>query len=72
MIADGYEVDFIATKPVVKKYIQVTYLLANDEIIKREFRGLEIIKDNFEKLVISYDKVDFSRNGIKHINIIDF
>ncbi len=82
LIADGYEVhigkldefevDFIATKPGVKKYIQVVYLLANAEIINREFKGLEIIKDNYEKLVISYDKVDFTRNGIKHINIIDF
>lgn len=67
-----YEIDFIATKPGEKKYIQVCYLLANEEIVEREFRGLEMINDNFEKYVISYDKVDHSKNGIKHINIIDY
>lgn len=30
------------------------------------------IDDNYAKYVISMDKVDFSRDGIKHINIIDF
>lgn len=69
---DDYEIDFIAIKPGKKIYIQVSYLLANDEIINREFRGLEAIEDNYEKIVISYDKVDFSRNGIKNVNIIDF
>jgi len=67
-----YEVDFIAQKNHKKVYIQVAYLLANDEIINREFRGLESIDDNFEKIVISNDTFDFSRNGIKHLNIIDF
>jgi hypothetical protein len=67
-----YEVDFIAQKNHKKVYIQVAYLLANDEIINREFRGLESIDDNFEKIVISNDAFDFSRNGIKHLNIIDF
>jgi len=67
-----YEVDFIAKKHNKKVYIQVAYLLANDDIINREFRGLESIADNFEKIVISGDKFDFSRNGIKHLNIIDF
>ncbi len=82
LISDGYgvtigkinefEVDFIATKPGKKKYIQVSYQLASEEIIEREFRGLEQISDNFEKIVISGDTLDFSRDGIKHINIIDF
>jgi predicted AAA+ superfamily ATPase len=67
-----YEVDFIAQKNYKKVYIQVAYQLANDEIINREFRGLESIDDNFEKIVISNDAFDFSRNGIKHLNIIDF
>lgn len=67
-----YEVDFIAKKNHKKVYIQVAYLLANDEIINREFRGLESITDNYEKIVISNDTFDFSRNGIKHLNIIDF
>lgn len=82
LISDGYyvtigkindfEVDFIAKKPGIKKYIQVVYLLASDEIIEREFRGLKLIEDNYDKMVISGDNLDFSRDGIKHHNIIDF
>ena len=82
LVADGYdvnigkignyEINFIAHKKNKKTYIQVAYLLANDDIINREFRGLEKIDDNYEKIVISYDNFDFSRNGIKHVNIIDF
>lgn len=68
----NYEVDFIAHKNNEKTYIQVAYLLANEDIINREFRGLESIDDNYQKIVISYDNFDFSRNGIKHVNIIDF
>ena len=70
---DEYEVDFIAEKIDEKKYIQVTYKLSDDEIINRELRAFENIKDNYEKIIISYDN-SFSKdiNGIKFINIIDF
>lgn len=66
------EVDFICTKYDEKIYIQVTYLLASEETIEREFSVLELIKDNFPKYVVSMDQFDMSRNGIKHYNIIDF
>jgi uncharacterized protein len=50
------------------KYVQVCYLLANDEIISREFGNLESIRDNFEKIVISLDDVSFgNKNGIFHV-----
>ena len=53
-------------------YIQVTYLLSTEKTINREFGSLMKIKDNYPKYVISNDKINFSRNGIKHMNIIDF
>ena len=66
------EIDFVAEKNDNTIYIQVCYLLASDETIEREFSSLEKIKDNFPKLVVSLDDFDFSRNGIKHLNIRDF
>lgn len=69
---DDYEIDFIANKGADKIYIQVCYLLSTDDTIKREFGNLERINDNYPKYVISGDLPDFSRNGIKHFNIIDF
>lgn len=69
---DDREVDFIAIDGDSTKYIQVTYLLAEETTIEREFSVLEAIEDNFPKIVISMDRVNHSRNGIAHKNIIDF
>lgn len=70
---DGKEIDFIAEKNGEKKYVQVTYLLADENVINREFGNLELIKDNYEKLVISMDDINMgNRDGIKHISAWDF
>lgn len=66
------EVDFLAKKDEITKYIQVTYKLDNESTIEREFGAFNSIDDNFPKYVISLEERDFSRNGIKHLNIIDF
>ena len=66
------EIDFVCEKRGEKLYIQVTYLLASDETINREFSAYDNIRDNFPKYVVSLDEFDMSRNGIKHRNIRDF
>lgn len=66
------EIDFIAEKQGKKIYIQVAYLLANDETIKREFSVFNSVKDSYPKYVVSMDDLDFSQNGIIHKNIKDF
>jgi predicted AAA+ superfamily ATPase len=67
------EIDFIATRSAEKIYIQVSYLLASEETIKREFSPLLKIADNYPKYVLSMDEIfggDYQ--GIKRLNIIDF
>lgn len=66
------EIDFVCNKRREKLYVQVTYLLATDETIVREFGVYDSIRDNFPKYVVSLDEFDMSRNGIKHRNIRDF
>ena len=66
------EIDFIAVKADIKKYFQVTYLLNDEKIIQREFDVYQTVNDSYPKYVISMDKVDFSRNGVIHLNIVDF
>lgn len=66
------EVDFIATKHDEKIYIQVAYILADENVIKREFGAFNSIEDNYPKYVITADKFDFSKDGIIHKNIIDW
>ena len=70
--SDDYEIDFVAYKGSDILYVQVCYLLASPETVEREFGNLERIKDNYPKYVISGDLPDFSRNGIKHYNIVKF
>lgn len=82
LIARGYnvyigkthkgEVDFIATKGEEKIYIQAAYLLSDEKVIEREFGAYDYVDDNYPKYVISMDKVPLSRNGIIHMNLIDF
>ncbi|MEI3086277.1 MAG: ATP-binding protein [Oscillospiraceae bacterium] len=66
------EVDFVCDKRGEKVYVQVTYLLASEETVNREFGAYDNIRDNFPKYVVSLDEFDMSRNGIKHRNIRDF
>lgn len=69
---DNYEIDFVAYKGKERIYVQVCYLLASPETVEREFGNLEKINDNYPKYVISGDLPDFSRNGIRHFNIVRF
>ncbi|MCL2010588.1 MAG: ATP-binding protein [Synergistaceae bacterium] len=66
------EIDFICDKKGEKLYIQVSYLLASKDTIEREFGAYEHIRDNFPKYVVSMDKLDMSRNGIRHKGIEEF
>ena len=67
------EVDFLIKKDGNIKYVQVTYeMKGNDDTIEREFGAYKSIEDNYPKYVISLDKVDLSREGIIHLNLIDF
>ena len=67
------KVDFLAKKDGNIRYIQVTYeMKGNDNTIEREFGAYKSIEDNYPKYVISLDKIDLSRDGIIHLNLLDF
>lgn len=66
------EIDFVAIMNNKKCFIQVTYLLASADTIKREFGAYDKITDASPKYVLSLDKLDMSQNGIIHMNILDF
>lgn len=66
------EIDFVAIRNGKKCFIQVAYLLASEDTIRREFGAYDKITDASPKYVMSLDKIDMSHNGIIHVNIIDF
>ncbi|MFI3287730.1 MAG: ATP-binding protein [Rikenellaceae bacterium] len=64
----GKEVDFVATKGDRTIYLQVAYILTDNETLEREYSSLQAIGDNHEKYVVSLDDYKYpSLDGIKHI-----
>lgn len=54
-------------------YIQVAYkILLSRETEEREYRPLEAIRDNYKKYVMTTDYMLQKRNGILHVNLMDF
>jgi len=68
------EIDFIAERKNEKLYIQVTTSLSDEKVIKREFGNLLEVKDNYPKMVVSYDEFSGSSSykGIKHVTLLEF
>ncbi len=54
-------------------YVQVAYtIMQSEDTENREYRPLERIKDNYSKYVVTTDYMLQKRNGIKHINLMEF
>lgn len=54
-------------------YVQVAYTIAlSKKTEDREYKSLESIRDNYPKYVMTTDYLLQNRNGIKHVNLIDF
>lgn len=66
------EVDFVVIDGRRKCFIQVAYYLRGQATIDREFGAFRPISDAAPKYVLSLDRFDYSRDGIGHVNIVDF
>lgn len=68
------EIDFVAEKGGTSVYIQVAYLIADDNTMEREFGNLLKIQDNYPKYVISMNPMTRPQNyeGIKHLTLRQF
>ena len=67
------EIDFIAEKPNDKRYIQVTESMQSTQTKERELRSLQMIQDNYEKIVLSMDRSFItSYEGIKSLHLVDW
>ena len=54
-------------------YLQVAYTIAQSEQTEeREYRPLEQIRDNYPKYLLTTDYLLQKRNGIHHVNLMDF
>ncbi len=67
------EVDFVAEKSGVYTYFQVTADMTAKETFDRELKPLMTIRDNYEKIVLTGDRLTVGNyNGIKVKNLTDW
>ena len=72
---DDLEVDFVAINNKGKVYVQVCETLRDNEnkILERELTSLRKINDNYEKIILTYDKTPLSNEeGIIIRNVLDW
>lgn len=67
------EVDFVARKNDEIIYYQVTADMTAEETFEREMKPLRLIKDNYEKIVLTLDRFTLGNyEGIKVVNVVDW
>jgi len=67
------EVDFVAEKQGAYTYFQVTADMTAEETFEREMRPLTLIRDNYEKIVLTADHLTVGNyNGIHVKNLSDW
>ena len=68
------EVDFIINDNEERYYIQSAYSLTDESKINQELKSLKNIKDNFKKIVITFDDIKpyTTDDGIRVVNVYDF
>ena len=71
--ADSTEVDFVVrTREGYTQYIQVAQTVQNTDTLVREISPFDKIRDHNEKILITMDFENCSRNGIKQMNAVDW
>ena len=73
--SDKYEVDFVCLDHRANPtYYQVALQTLDENVLDRELRSLEIIKDNYPKYLLTLDTYEKEANygGIKKLNALDW
>ena len=67
------EIDFVAEKQGKRIYVQVTQSMTDHKVWKRELEPLQMLKDNYDKYVLTlYKGIDDDAEGVHIVSLIDF
>lgn len=68
------EIDFVAEKNGITIYVQVAFMLIDENTVNREFGNLLKIADNYRKYVVTMDEYNAGSNyqGIEQVHLKDF
>lgn len=64
------KIDFVVqNQNGVTEYYQVAYTAKEESTLQRELRLFEKINDNYRKILLTTDEMEFNNNGIEQLNI---
>lgn len=66
------ECDFIAQKHGSYAYVQVAMSISDPAVEEREYRVFRQIRDNYPQFLFTLDPLLQQRDGVKHLNLMDF
>lgn len=72
-VLDGYEIDFVAEKRDEQLYVQVCQSIQLEEVRQRELRPLNLVRDNYPKLLLTGDyTLAHDDRGVKIQNVLEY
>lgn len=66
------EVDFVAENENGTEYYQIANTVLDNEVLQRELRPLESIRDHYPKFILTRDYGTADYNGIKKLNVLEW
>lgn len=66
------ECDFIVRKRERYAYVQVSMSVQDPNVEEREFRPFTKLADGYPKYLFSLDQLPMQRDGIRHLNLMEF
>ena len=66
------EVDFVAENENGTEYYQIANTVLDNEVLQRELRPLESIRDHYPKFILTRDYGTADYNGIKRLNVLEW
>jgi predicted AAA+ superfamily ATPase len=70
--AGAGEIDFVADKNGNLEYYQVAQSALDPNVLARELRPLNAVKDHYPKFLLTMDYTAPSDNGIRHFNVLEW
>lgn len=71
-IGRDYEIDFVAIKDSVITYIQVSESIVDESTREREVKAFRYLKDNYKRIIVTFDMVIYPSSNYQHMNVFDF
>ena len=66
------ECDFIAQRDNMYWYVQVSMSVLDPAVEEREYRPFRHIRDNYPRYLFTLDPMPEQRDGIRHLNLMEF